>query len=183
MTKTILPPHRYPCGKKRKVTTAQRQNDANAAAQEAATALVRQQPHRRPFGDKSDSPLAASPMGRFCLTHKLRPEFYDAAEDWARVHRKWLNAQPGAPRLPGDGGDGSDIPYDLVHEWGSDWASGNRMMIECGGSDGAMSVWRMAIYWEEMAPGASVRSCILSLAGLACQRGKIDRKVLDRILA
>lgn len=181
MSKAISPDHRYPCGKKRPKTAASLQNDANRAAADAIMSLVISQPHRRPFGEKANSPLAASPLGRFCLTHKLRDEMYDAAEDWARTYRKWLNAQPGAQRLPGDGGDGADIPYELIHEWGHDWADGNRAMIDTGGSDGSMSVWRMAIYWEEMSPGASVRACVLALAGLACQRGKIDRRLLDTI--
>jgi hypothetical protein len=52
-----------------------------------AQSVVLQQPHRRGAADPSD-PRLASPLGRFCIVQKLRPECWDAGEQYGQVVRR-----------------------------------------------------------------------------------------------
>lgn len=178
----IVPPSRYPCGKlKRDKTTAQKLSDMARAQADAEMATALAQPHRRWLGDRASSPLAECALGRFVLTHRLRKEFYDAAEQWALVKRKWLKSM-GERSLPADGGNGMDTPMALVHAWRDECMDGEFAMVRCGTADGALSVVNMAFHGAEFAPGASVTCAIRALAGLAHAQGRIDKRILDGIL-
>lgn len=70
-------------------------------------AFVVGQPHRR--GEMSQ--MAGSVFGRFCLKNKLRPEIYDAGQEFARIVAGWRaakgvpvfsNASPGPMPAPED---------------------------------------------------------------------------------
>ena len=52
-------------------------------------AFVASQPHRR--GEMSQ--MAGSVLGRFCLRHKLREEFYNAGQSFARTVSSWRSAK------------------------------------------------------------------------------------------
>lgn len=178
----IMPARRFPCGKKRpQKTTAEKLTELAREVADAEMALVLSQPHRRGLGAKASSPLASCAIGRFILAHSLRSEFYEAAEHWAGVKRRWLSAM-GDKSIRVEAGGGGDTPMELVHAWRDECVQGERMMQEYGGSDGVVSVTWMAFHDYEFAPGASVPCAIRALAGLAYAMGKIDKKVLDGIV-
>ena len=66
-------------------------------AGETITVLL--QPHRR--GEISQ--LAESPLGRFCLRHKLRQELYDTGIEYGGIVRQFYAAK-GIPQPSSDGG-------------------------------------------------------------------------------
>lgn len=101
----ILPKQKYPNGKPRKPTVAERQeaerNKANAERQHAAS-----QPHRKGKPDPL-SPLLENAFGTFCVQHKIREEWHRAGEAYRAIFRSWkiVKDSPGVIRGFGASGD------------------------------------------------------------------------------
>lgn len=163
---------REPSGRVKRPTLAQLKA-ARQSLEDAEKAYVANQPHRR--GSTSD--LAGTALGRFILATKGRPECYDAANEYATIKSKWLAAWS-APRNVVHGGNGSDIPMEIVQEWGRRIADMENTMILAGGISGLGWVEDLAVY-DRGEPQSfiwgSINSALLSLA-VFC--GRLDARHL-----
>lgn len=167
---------RYPSGQLKKPNTVQQIAEAERARADQEKIVVLLQPHRR--GEQSQ--LAGSALGRFVLKYKIRPECYDAAEQWASVKRKWLSAM--GARLPEKiHGTGADIPLELVNSWRDQDYDAQQAMLRYGGPDGLLSVTWMAFDGFEFAPGANPQLAQRALLALAVFMGKMSPQALSGI--
>lgn len=75
------------------------------------------QPHRRLAPDPLD-PRLENALGRFCVRMKLRPELYDAGQEWAAIVRRWRAAKGcPEPMLRGPQGSGLGPSDATVAAW------------------------------------------------------------------
>lgn len=78
---------------------------------------VAAQPHRRSAPDPLD-PRLENALGRFCVRLKLRPELYDAGQEWASIVRRWRAAKGcPEPMLRGPQGSGLGPSEATVAAW------------------------------------------------------------------
>lgn len=104
--------------------TVDRLNEMTAASRRKEQQTVLDQPHRQGIRDKHGDEWAGhawaeSPLGRFCIRHKLRHEYYDAGLAYASIVSCWRGAK-GVPHsaTKGDGGSCAEGPdEDAVARW------------------------------------------------------------------
>lgn len=163
---------REPSGRVKRPTLAQIKA-ARHALEDAEKLYVANQPHRR--GNMSD--LAGTALGRFILATKGRSECYDAANEYAAIKSKWLAAWS-APRNVVHGGTGTDIPMEIVQEWGRRIADMENTMMLAGGIAALGWIEDLAVFDKgEPQPfiWGSINNALLSLA-VFC--GRLDAKDL-----
>ena len=117
----INPPSRFPCGKKRRQTLQQAQNEATDRERRRIVATVASQPHRRGFPDPTAQIIGCA-VGRFVIRHKMAVIIVDAAEAYATARRKWRAAK-GVPSELRIGGNGGDFDPETVRKLFDIWKS------------------------------------------------------------
>ena len=167
MNKQIVPPARFPCGKRR---PAQRIADAQRAAEESEMRVVLAQPHRR--GNRSQ--LAESPLGRFCLSMELPRELFDAGETYACIVHKWRRAKqvPSTTRLGGSSPEPEDEEVRKLRELISEW---ERTMEDAGEWIGKVSAICLAMN-EPIDLKINAELASRALYALAKYQGRLSRK-------
>lgn len=163
---------RLPDGRIRQPTRAQLEAERKKA-QDAEKEFVANQPHRR--GDKSD--LSGSAIGRFVKASGARIECYDAAGEYGALKSKWLSAWS-APREDRHGGNGADIPMEIVQEWGKRISDMENAMMSAGGLAGLGWVEDLAVYDRGEPKPFIWGSVVSSLMALAVCCGRIEAKRL-----
>lgn len=153
---------RYPCGRLRpgEADIAERREEKRRVKQILA------QPHRR--GERSQ--LAESAIGRFILRHwtdeAMRQQLYDAALRYAATNRKWASAW-GAPMADLLGGNGGDVPIEVINEWSRNVRGWEREMCDAGLQAGKIAVYLMAVHNQDLSPHANPTLAIRALAALS----------------
>lgn len=159
---------RHPCGKLKK-PVAKTIAEAQKAAEEVEKAVVLAQPHRRGEG----SQMAESPLGRFCLQHKLRRELFDAGEAYATLSRQWASVW-GAPMPDRLGGNGGDVPMEQAVKWKELLIEWDRCMESAGGYIGRLSVISLAVDLGNVPIKINPEKAKSALFALAIHQGRIN---------
>lgn len=159
---------RFPSGQLKQIQDAERE----AGAKQQAVVLA--QPHRR--GETSQ--LAGSALGRFILLHRLRREYFDAAEHWATTKRKWLSIS-GAPMPDRPGGTGGDVPRELYASWVKADADASKAMEQAAGPAALAAVRALSVDDSDLPATYPAALPIKALAALAVHFGYLPANARD----
>jgi hypothetical protein len=166
---------RFPSGELRKPTTLAQLQQMQITRDEAQKVVVLSQPHRR--GDTSQ--LRACPLGSFILDNcdkEARQTFYDAAQEYASIVRRWRAARgiPTTVRV-GEGGMLGQGPSETtVRAWWDQIRTVENRLVYSGSANLLNTMRRLVIDEVEVraAPDAIKRGLWIIAAAL----DRIDAK-------
>jgi len=171
-------------GALKKPTKEERAN-AQRAAEESEMIVVLRQPHR--LGSRSQRRISA--LGRFIEDNKLRDELFLAGEQYAATRRKWLAAK-GAPLPDKLGGNGGDIPDELVQRWKAEIDRAEDGVCACSellhdpyvNGISALGCITYLCFEDKDLPGPAYhRDTIAGLMALAVALGRLDLRELAKM--
>ena len=173
MTKAITPPARFPCGKKRRQTVQEAQNEITDRERRRIVATVACQPHRRGFPDPTAQVVGCA-VGRFVTRHKMALVIVDSAEVYATARREWRAAKgiPSELRMDGNGGD---FDPETVRKLFDTWKAIESAVATVAGQNALSLINGAALLDMEIPENHHVPNVTLGLVEMAYCTGHLAR--------
>ena len=164
---------RYPCGKLKAPSAAERESAERELRLEEMKRLAEANPLRK----GSLSPLCECAIGRFVHFGKLKLCLFDAAREYQEINGRFA-AAVGAPRMLRLGGSGeSDVSWTTLWGWKNQMARfAHAFRLGAGHPDAFSALWA-ALDRDQDVPPRLRSPMIQGLTALAIEQGRMEGRV------